>query len=233
MNAAIRWGGEDLVLMPERALWWPRERTLFIADPHFGKASTFRSAGIPVPELAHTDDLARLDDILRRTDAQRLVVLGDFFHAKIGRTAATLEALEAWRVRQRELEITLVLGNHDRHAGPPPAEWDFACVAGAHGLAPFVCVHEPRECAEGFVLSGHIHPSYQLGEAIGRGLGGPCFHFGARGATLPAFGTFTGTHRMKPEPGDRIFIIGPDAVVEVSTVARTRRPVRGRGRRLA
>lgn len=232
MNAAIRWGGEDVVLMPERALWWARERTLFIADPHFGKASTFRSAGIPVPELAHADDLARLENILRRTEARRLVVLGDFFHAKIGRTAATLEALAAWRARQRELEITLVLGNHDRHAELPPVEWDFACVAGEHGLAPFVCVHEPRECADGFVLSGHLHPAYRLGEAFGGGLGGPCFHFSARVATLPAFGTFTGSHRIPPAPGDRIFIVGPEAVVEVSSVPRAGKLERRRGKGL-
>ena len=44
----IEWAGEKLVLLPERAIWWAREKTLFIADPHFGKASTFRSAGLAV-----------------------------------------------------------------------------------------------------------------------------------------------------------------------------------------
>jgi len=223
MNAAIRWAGEDLVLLPERAMWWPGERTLFIADPHFGKASAFRSAGIPVPELAHADDLARLESILRRTGARRLVVLGDFFHARRGRTAATLDALAAWRERSPDLEITLVLGNHDRHAGPPPPEWKIDCVRGPHAIAPFQCRHEPPESAGGFVLCGHIHPAIRLGDAIGGGVGGPCFHFGARIATLPAFGTFTGTCRIKADPGDRIFIIGPDVVVELGSLSRARK----------
>ena len=36
--AKIVWAGEELLLLPERLVWWKRERTLFMADPHFGKA---------------------------------------------------------------------------------------------------------------------------------------------------------------------------------------------------
>ena len=41
--------GEQFVLLPQKAVFWPRERLLAIADIHFGKAATFRSFGIPVP----------------------------------------------------------------------------------------------------------------------------------------------------------------------------------------
>ena len=41
--------GERLVLLPEKAAFWPRTRALFVADFHLGKAATFRSAGIPLP----------------------------------------------------------------------------------------------------------------------------------------------------------------------------------------
>jgi len=34
-------------------------------------------------------------------------------------------------------------------------------------------------------------------------------------AVLPAYGDFTGTHTVVPEPGDRIFLVGIDAVFEV------------------
>ena len=43
----------------------------------------------------------------------------------------------------------------------------------------------------------------------------PCFHFGPRVAVLPAFGAFTGMHPVRVRRGDRVFAIGPDAVVEV------------------
>ena len=32
----ITLAGEAVVLLPERALWWPRERALFVADVHLG-----------------------------------------------------------------------------------------------------------------------------------------------------------------------------------------------------
>ena len=215
----IDWAGERLALLPERAVWWERERTLFIADPHFGKASAFRHAGIPVPETAHDADLARLDTVLDATAARRLVILGDFLHARTGRTEATLIALAVWRERRAELEIVLVLGNHDRRAGRPPAEWRIECVAEPWRLFPFLCCHEPQEFSGSFVLAGHLHPSFHLRERRGKGLSSPCFHFAPRVAVLPAFGSFTGTHRMPVMRGDRIFLVGSEEVLDVSPLA--------------
>ena len=38
-----------LALLPERGVWSPAARTLFVADLHLGKASAFRAAGAPAP----------------------------------------------------------------------------------------------------------------------------------------------------------------------------------------
>ncbi len=38
-----------IILLPSKMVWWPEEQTLFMADSHFGKASTFRRAGLAVP----------------------------------------------------------------------------------------------------------------------------------------------------------------------------------------
>lgn len=216
-SASLEWGGERLTLLPERAVWWARGKTLFMADPHFGKASAFRHAGLAVPETSHSDDLHRLDWALSRTGAKRLVILGDFFHAKTGRSEATLLGLTAWRERQAALEIILVPGNHDRHAGTPPDIWRIECVTDPWILEPFACVHEPRELPGQFVLAGHVHPSFGLRDRIGSGVRGPCFHFGRRVAVLPAFGTFTGSHPVTPRRGDRIFLVGDDQVIDVSS----------------
>jgi hypothetical protein len=37
--------GEAVELLAERALFWPRPATLFIADPHFGKTDRARAPG--------------------------------------------------------------------------------------------------------------------------------------------------------------------------------------------
>ncbi len=214
-SLTIEWGGESLVLLRERALWWARGETLLMADPHFGKAAAFRLAGIPVPETTHDDDLERLSRILTTTAARKLVILGDFFHGKTGRTERTLTALSAWRAARPDLEVILVLGNHDRRAGPVPAEWQFDSVSGPWDLGPFQCRHEPQGNADAFVLAGHVHPSVRLPERIGTGLRGPCFYMAERVAVLPAFGSFTGTQNVRACGHERIFLVGPEGVIEV------------------
>jgi DNA ligase-associated metallophosphoesterase len=215
----VRWrvAGEDVLLLPERALFWPRAATLVAADFHWGKAATFRAAGIPIPMGTTGDDLARLDAALLRTCARRLVVLGDLFHARAGRIATrTLAELRRWREDRAELEILLVRGNHDRHAGDPPEDLRINCVNAPAFVPPFVLRHEPAVSADGYTLAGHVHPGVVL---TGPGLQRerlPCFWVTPRTAVLPAFGSFTGFGPVFPEPTDRIFVIAGDEVLAVS-----------------
>jgi uncharacterized protein len=212
----IEWAGETLALLPERAIWWARTETLFIADPHFGKAAAFRFAGVPVPELTHDEDLNRLEEVVNRFSAKQLVILGDFFHARTGRSEATMSALAAWCRRHAKMKILLLPGNHDRHAGMPPREWGIHCVKELHSLPPFSLSHEPVATEGAFVLAGHWHPSFRLNDTIGSGIRLPCFYFSANLAVLPAYGHFTGTHPIARKPGDRIFLVGPDTVLAVT-----------------
>ena len=100
--------GEDVWLLPERALFWKRPATLIIADPHIGKPGAFRAAAIAAPEGTTIADLERLSTVIRRCGVQRLIVLGDLLHARSGRTAATMSAFEEWRTRHSNLDIVLV-----------------------------------------------------------------------------------------------------------------------------
>ena len=188
-DAEVRLGGEDVVLLVERALFWPRAGTLVVADLHWGKAATFRAAGIPVPVGGTSDDLARLDAALFRTCARLLFVLGDLFHAKAGRIASLTRAeLRRWRALRDELEIMLVRGNHDRHAGDPPDDLRINCVNAPAFVPPFVLRHEPAASPEGYTLAGHLHPGIVLaGPALQRERL-PCFWLTPGGAVLPAFG---------------------------------------------
>ncbi|MBA3317848.1 MAG: ligase-associated DNA damage response endonuclease PdeM [Gemmatimonadales bacterium] len=208
--------GEDLRLLPERALFWQRAGTLVVADVHWGKAATFRAAGIPIPGGATDEDLARLDSALCRTGARRLVVLGDLFHARAGRVATrTLAALRKWRDRCRRLEIQLVRGNHDRHAGDPPEDLRVNCVNSPAFLPPFVLRHEPRESAEGYTLAGHVHPGLVVsGPALQRERL-PCFLVRPTLTILPAFGSFTGLASVTCSPGDRAFVVADGEVLPI------------------
>lgn len=215
-DVRLRLADEELVLLPERALFWPRTGTLVAADFHWGKGATFRAAGIPIPVGGTGDDLARLDAALLRTCARRLVVLGDLFHARAGRIATrTLAELRRWRGLRSELEILLVRGNHDRHAGDPPADLRINCVNAPAFVPPFELRHEPAESSAGYTLAGHLHPGVVL---TGPGLQRErlaCFWLSSRTLVLPAFGGFTGLAPIWPQAGDRIFVIAGDEVLAV------------------
>lgn len=206
--------GETVGLWPERALAWPAQGTLFIADPHFGKSASFRALGIAAPDGTPAD-LARLDVVLAASGAKRLVVLGDFFHARSGISPATMNALAEWRARRTGLEILLVRGNHDRGAGDPPSEWGIACVDEPFPQAPFVARHTPAGDPAGHVLAGHVHPGLQLRDRNGAGLRAPCFVVRPGLMLLPAFGGFTGLEMVAAHAGTRRFAVTPEVVVEV------------------
>lgn len=215
-DAVVEVAGETVVLLPERALFWPRAGALLVADAHWGKAAAFRAAGLAVPGGTTVEGLDRLSRALERTGAARLVFLGDLFHARAGKQPRVIDAARAWRARHAGVEMTLVRGNHDRHAGDPPPELGIACTDAPLLDPPFVLVHHPAPHAAGYVLAGHVHPSVTL---HGRGRQRerlPCFHFGPAVGTLPAFGPFTGTADVAVAPGDRVYVAAGDAVVAVA-----------------
>jgi len=207
--------GEAVHLLGSKSLYWPRRETLFIADPHWGKAAAFRASGIAIASEPLDADLGRLSGALRESGARRLVVLGDLFHARAGKSPGVLRSAAAWRAGFATLEVLLVRGNHDRGAGDPPGEWRFDCRAEPVLEPPFAFRHFPNEVAGHYALAGHVHPAVTLrGEGRDR-LRLPAFRVGQRVAVLPAFGSFTGTAEGKLDPGDRAFAVAEGEVIEV------------------
>ena len=211
---SVHWSGHDFNLLAERALHWIDQSALIIADAHFGKAASFRAAGVPVPAGTTSANLQQLDRALRISAAERLIILGDFLHARDGRSDSTMSLLEKWRLHHANLHIVLVRGNHDQHAGDPPADWRVQCVDEPWLHAGMALCHEPclhKRCP---VIAGHVHPCVRLHDVDGSGHRASCFLFRKRQVIMPAFGSFTGAHLIRAQRGDRVFVVGPDEVVE-------------------
>ncbi|MEI6239568.1 MAG: ligase-associated DNA damage response endonuclease PdeM [Planctomycetia bacterium] len=226
----------DLVLLPGRAAFVPATGTLLVADVHLGKAATFRRAGIPVPEGSAQRDLARLVALAARHTARRVVVLGDLIHAKSGCTEAVLDEFRTARQRIAA-DVLLVLGNHDRGLGMSPATLAArlgidACLP-ALDEPPFHLVHEPAADLQTprrdlFTIGGHLHPTIAIGSPSGDRLADRCFVAEPSTLVLPAFGSFTGGHRVAYADGMRVWIARDDGVADVTAiVARSRRARRG------
>lgn len=228
---SIRWAGSSFDLHADRAIYWRKMKSLIIADPHFGKAAAFRANGVPVPHGTTQANLERLSNVLHSTNAERLIVLGDFLHAAAGRADQTMKTIANWRERHCGVNIVLVRGNHDENAGDPPPEWGFACVDQPLLEGEFAFCHDPcaqdgapgtcdapAKLAQRFIFAGHVHPGAILRDVDGSSLRAACFHFSRRLALLPAFGAFTGMHPIQPQRGDRVFAVNEGSILEVKTV---------------
>jgi hypothetical protein len=212
----IQLEGETLRLHAARAAFWVRRGTLLVADTHWGKAATLRSAGIPIPGGTTSADLERLSTLIAETCAARVVFLGDAIHARRGRGVKTFEEIFRWRKRHADLELVLVRGNHDESAGDPPLELGMRCVDAPMTEAPFVFQHFPAPSPHGYALCGHTHPAVRIGGRAGERATLPCFHFTPTHGTLPAFGSLTGCAIVRPMAGDRVYGIAGDEVVSIS-----------------
>ena len=212
--------GNVLWLLPQRAVAWPAARMVFVADVHFGKAGTFRRAGQPVPHGTTADNLARLAGVLAATGAEHLVFLGDFLHARGGAQDALWDQLMPWRHRHSRVQMTLVRGNHDVHAGDPPAALGFIVVDEPwqpQDSAPVLACHHPQQAAGQTVLAGHLHPTLRLRGPARDVVRTPCFGWGHGQLILPAFGAFTGAAPTALDASWAQFAVTPTQVVRVPT----------------
>lgn len=215
----------DIVLVPGRAAYLPATRTLLVADVHLGKAATFRAAGMPVPEGSAQADLERLVSLVGATAAARLIVLGDLFHARRGATEQVFAEFAAARGAFATTEVMLVAGNHDRSIGALPAALGIDSLMRTHDEPPFHFVHEPAtELSETwrqatFTVGGHLHPVVSIAAPGGDRITERCFVAESGVLVLPAFGSFTGGHRVEPGPGVRLWIARDDGVADVTRLA--------------
>ena len=210
-HKAIEVAGESMLLLAEKALYWPAQKMLIIADIHFGKAASFRAAGVPVPRGTTSQNLAALDAIMAQHEVGHIMFLGDFLHARAAHASATVAAMLAWRLRHANLKLTLVRGNHDRHAGDPAASLLIDLVDEPFTQGPFAFCHHPDLDTSGYALAGHIHPSFRLSTRFDS-LRLPCFVVGSRRMILPSFGAFTGGFLIAPAVDDSIYVSSGEAV---------------------
>lgn len=234
--ARVVLAGFDLRLHPSGAVYLPAHKTWLIADAHFGKAVSFRRWGLPVPSGTTQTMLAQLTALARSHITQRFIFLGDFLHSAQAQDATLQAALADWRAQHADLTLTLVRGNHDQHAGDPPAHLNMTVVdeplmlANEHplptGLSHLALCHHPQPVAKAYVLAGHWHPCVSVSGKAGDRLRLPCFWFGGDAAlqgasavgVLPAFGAFTGMHPIDRKPGDRVFAIAGEVIRELPTL---------------
>ena len=65
------------------------------------------------------------------------------------------------------------------------------------------------------IICGHIHPAYLLKGKARDQIKLKCFHASETQLTLPAFGVFTGSHLITPQPNDQIVLLTGDRLIAI------------------
>ncbi len=201
--------GQTFSLLPEKAIFWHEKQTLLLSDLHLGKATHFQKAGLAVP-MTDLQDLAQLTALVQQWQPQRILLLGDLFHSKIN---TAWQDFVNWRRQLPAIQIVLVKGNHDILPVQRYAEADLEVIDQLEE-APFIFTHQPLTLPHPslYNLCGHLHPAVLL---VGKGkqkLTLPCFFFGSQVGYLPAFGSFTGFAKLKPNPTDEVYWVAENKV---------------------
>lgn len=208
---------EEIIFSPLKVAFWPKEKTLFIADCHLGKVAHFRKSGIGIPAEAGNDTFHLMQKAMKEYQPQRVIFLGDLFHSEIN---PDFERFIIWKSNFQQVDFHLVRGNHDKASGPHLEKLEIGLHARLE-MGPFVCTHHPEfDLVDGFNFSGHIHPAIHLSGIAHQSATCPCFWIGNNFLVFPAFGAFTGLAKIKPLPGDTVLAIAGSKIFGFGNVGR-------------
>jgi uncharacterized protein len=224
----IEFAHHTLWLLPDKAIFWPEQSAVLIADVHLGKANSFRQSGVAVPTGTGQENLNRLSQLLTMTKAQHLIVLGDWFHSERGIGQELIDSIALWRAQWQNINCVLVHGNHDRNTLQLTAKLGFEIASDSFTLGGIALEHGHNENgshpsnselsnANPHTIVGHFHPVFVL-----RGKGRdsvrlPVFWKTKNRLCLPSFGEFTGGFCVEPSKGDALFGVGDGQVFKLPT----------------
>lgn len=177
---------EEMLLVGSRAVFWPRENALLVADLHLEKASFFAKHGQMLPPYDSRETLGRIADDLRTTGARRVFCLGDNFHDSAGTVRLEAHAAGMLAALTRATDWVWISGNHDSDAVHPAG-----VAAEELEVSGMILRHRTKPGESRPELSGHYHPKLTVA-ARGRRIARPCAVASESRMILPAFGALTG-----------------------------------------
>jgi uncharacterized protein len=184
----LSFAGEEFALVQDRALYWPRERALLVADLHLEKASFYARHGQMLPPYDSRETLERVALAIRETGARRVYTLGDNFHDSAGPSRLEPHAAGMLAALVRATDWVWITGNHDAAMEATAG----GTLAEELAIAGLILRHQARAGETQPEISGHYHPRLQI-TVRERAIRRPCAVVSSAGRMiLPAFGALTG-----------------------------------------
>ena len=201
------------LLLSEKAMYWPEKKMLILSDPHLGKITHFRKAGIAVPLEAKNENWRNLNDLIVSQAPRSVYFLGDLFHSTYN---DEWQELEEFMSVFDNIEFHLVLGNHDI-LEEKVYQNSRLKVCEQSIQDQFIFTHHPLKEPQGelFNFCGHIHPSILLSGKGRQRIKLPCFYFYDQQLILPAFGVFTGTKNLELAKAQSIYGVAEGEILKI------------------
>ena len=149
------------------ALWNPKEAVLVISDLHIGYEEYLQQKGMFLPKLQVEQIMKRLNQILEKSQPNKLIINGDLKH-EFGRVLR-----QEWKevsnliefILKKVPELILIKGNHDMILGPI-AEKKGVKVVKEHLVGGTLLIHGHQliETTAKRIIIGHEHPAISLKE---------------------------------------------------------------------
>jgi uncharacterized protein len=213
MKNLVKIKDHKFILSPLKTIFWENKNTLLISDLHLGKAEHFINNFIPVPYNVDFD-LQRFEASINEFNTQRVIILGDLFHAH-SRVDKLIFAKFLNRINKN---VVLVLGNHDILSKEIYKEVGITKTVEHLNEDMFTFTHKPTDSLNKgkYNFHGHLHPGIKL-----KGRGAlytkiACFVFGENSACLPAFGGLTGKHIINVNDSMQVYAVAEDFVRKVT-----------------
>jgi DNA ligase-associated metallophosphoesterase len=189
--APFTFAGQQWLIGESRAVYWPAQQALLVADLHLEKASWFAERGQMLPPYDSRETLERLAASAQATGARRILCLGDNFHDSAGPARMEPQAAGLLAALATRADLVWITGNHDAALqGIPGTVVDELEIAGI-ALRHQALGHEALQPMQTPEISGHYHPKLRL-KIKGRAISRPCALRSETRLILPAFGTLTG-----------------------------------------
>ena len=189
----------------ERSLYLEKERTLVVADIHWGYAHSHRRVGNLLPLWGNEELARRLNRLIRHYSPEKMIWLGDSLHTK--NAAAFAEDFLAKVSTQ--MEVIILAGNHDR-------SWPRA-NAQEYRLGTYLFHHgdRPRDSTDGTIqIIGHLHPAFSWSDGAGLRLKVPALIEGSQRLVLPSFSDWSAgaAWNGRLESGEKLWLISPKRI---------------------
>jgi uncharacterized protein len=213
LRLPFSFAGQAFAVVGGKALYWPAQNALIVADLHLEKASWFAARGQMLPPYDSLATLQSIAALVEATQARQLWCLGDNFHDSGGAKRLEPASRRLLTALAEQLDWRWIIGNHD-----PALDGDIGgTVVEEAEVSGLILRHRALPGETRPELSGHFHPKYH-GQSRNRKVSRACFVLSATRLILPAFGSLTGG--LAADHTEIMDVVGPAATALVATQGR-------------